>query len=71
MGSRWLVVMLVVATSVPVIADSDCAGTFTGDVLFPIYVSDVAVSGVFYRDVLGFGFVGYWDYEADGYVATW
>lgn len=44
---------------------------FTGDVLFPIYVSDVKISSAFYRDVLGFEFLGFWDYQKDCYVTAW
>jgi predicted enzyme related to lactoylglutathione lyase len=63
--------VLLVAAAVAGADATASVSRFTGDVLFPIYVSDVEVSAAFYRDVLGFEFLGYWDYEADGYVATW
>jgi predicted enzyme related to lactoylglutathione lyase len=44
---------------------------FTGELIFPIYVSDVEVSAVFYGDVLGFEFLGYYDYETNSYVKSW
>lgn len=44
---------------------------FTGELIFPIYVSDVEVSAVFYGDVLGFEFLGYYDYETNSYVQSW
>jgi len=46
-------------------------GRYTGHVLFPIYVSDVVRSAAFYRDVLGFDFLGFYDYDAAGYVTYW
>jgi predicted enzyme related to lactoylglutathione lyase len=73
MKQRLLLVVLlcVFVASAPAAAESDAGAHLTGDVLFPIYVSDVAASAAFYRDVLGFEFLGYWNYEADGYVSTW
>jgi len=47
------------------------ADVFTGQLIFPIYVSDVEASAVFYRDVLGFEFLGYYDYETNSYVRSW
>ncbi len=44
---------------------------FTGQLIFPIYVSDVEVSAAFYADVLGFEFLGYYDYETNAYVQSW
>ena len=44
---------------------------FTGEIIFPIYVSDVEVSAAFYREVLGFEFLGYYDYKANEYTSTW
>ena len=46
-------------------------GQFTGEVTFPIYVSDVQRSASFYRDVLGFRFLGYYDHDRRRYVETW
>lgn len=43
---------------------------FTGQLIFPIYVSDVEASAVFYGDVLGFEFLGYYDYETNAYVQS-
>jgi predicted enzyme related to lactoylglutathione lyase len=51
--------------------DTDSSPAFTGELIFPIYVSDVEVSAVFYRDVLGFEFLGYYDYETNAYVRDW
>jgi predicted enzyme related to lactoylglutathione lyase len=34
-------------------------GTFTGKNLFAIFVTDLKVSAEFYRDILGFEFIGY------------
>ena len=47
------------------------AGNFTGQLIFPIYVNDVEVSAEFYRDILGFEFLGYYDYETNSYVYAW
>lgn len=47
------------------------SGDFTGHLIFPIYVSDVEVSAAFYRDVLGFQFLGYFDYGTNSYVSAW
>ena len=47
------------------------SGDFTGQLIFPIYVSDVEVSAAFYRDVLGFEFLGYFNYETNLYVSAW
>ena len=44
---------------------------FTGQVIFPIYVSDVPKSTAFYRDIMAFTFLGYYDYETNGYVPVW
>jgi predicted enzyme related to lactoylglutathione lyase len=46
-------------------------GMFTGEIIFPIYVSDVQVSAEFYRNVLGFEFLGYYDYNTNSYVQSW
>jgi catechol 2,3-dioxygenase-like lactoylglutathione lyase family enzyme len=51
--------------------DEDSSPVFTGALIFPIYVSDVQASATFYRDVLGFEFLGFYDYEANGYVRSW
>jgi len=53
------------------VPDRALHGRFTSHVLFPIYVSDVVRSAAFYRDVLGFDFVGFYDYNAAGYVTFW
>ena len=47
------------------------SGAFTGDLIFPVYVRDVQVSAEFYRDVLGFEFLGYYDYDTNSYAQTW
>jgi len=52
-------------------AASAPAEIFTGQLIFPIYVSDVKVSAAFYRDVLGFEFLGYYEYETNSYVQSW
>jgi len=51
--------------------DRDLHGEFTGQVIFPIYVSDVERSASFYRDVLGFRFLGYYDEAQRRYVESW
>jgi predicted enzyme related to lactoylglutathione lyase len=66
-----LVILHVLAVLLPNAAGAQSGATFTGQLIFPIYVSDVEVSTVFYRDVLGFEFLGYWDYDASAYVASW
>lgn len=45
-------------------ADGGPRADFTGDIKPVLYVADVEVSAPFYRDVLGFEFLGY--SEADG-----
>jgi predicted enzyme related to lactoylglutathione lyase len=52
-------------------SDKVLHGRFTGELLFPIYVSDVMRSAAFYRDVLGFDFLGFYDYDQAGYVTYW
>jgi len=63
--------LLMILALAPATAPAESGAGFTGDVLFVIYVSDVEVSASFYRDVLGFEFLGFWDYEVDGYVPAW
>lgn len=46
-------------------------GAFTGDIIFPIYVSDVEKSARFYREVLGFNWLGFYDYDRNVYVKDW
>jgi predicted enzyme related to lactoylglutathione lyase len=47
------------------------SGMFTGEIIFPIYASDVKLSAEFYRDILGFEFLGYYDYATNSYVTSW
>ncbi|TQV82583.1 VOC family protein [Exilibacterium tricleocarpae] len=44
---------------------------FTGRLSYPMYVNDVIISAGFYRDALGFEFLGYFDYEKNTYVKEW
>lgn len=46
-------------------------GTFTGDVKIVFYVHDVQKSVKFYRDVLGFTFHHFHDYESGESVKEW
>jgi predicted enzyme related to lactoylglutathione lyase len=46
-------------------------GGFTGEILPVFYVSDVRKSVQFYRDVLGFEFHHYWDYDENEQVREW
>jgi len=66
-----LVILFMLAMLLPSAADTQSSGAFTGQLIFPIHVSDVEVSTAFYRNVLGFEFLGYWDYDANVYVASW
>jgi predicted enzyme related to lactoylglutathione lyase len=45
------------------------AGLFTGEVKPVLYVSDVEKSAPFFRDVLGFEFLGYTDSDGEPYYA--
>lgn len=36
-----------------------------------MFVSDVEKSTLFYRDTLGFDYLGFWNYEKNCYVETW
>ncbi|NIR43537.1 MAG: VOC family protein [Gemmatimonadetes bacterium] len=47
----------------------DAHGVFTGEVKPVLYVSDVEVSTPFFRDVLGFDFLGYANHEGEPYYA--
>jgi predicted enzyme related to lactoylglutathione lyase len=58
-------------TAVSAAGEGVAAGRFTGEIIFPIYVTDVEVSAAFYRDVLGFQFLGYYDYEVNAYTKAW
>jgi predicted enzyme related to lactoylglutathione lyase len=51
--------------------DPELSSVFTGQLIFPIYVSDVRRSAEFYRDVFGFEFLGYYDYDRNAYVCVW
>jgi predicted enzyme related to lactoylglutathione lyase len=44
---------------------------FTGEILPVFYVSDVRRSVRFYRDVLGFVFRHFWDYDKNEGVTEW
>jgi len=76
---RWTVriglVACVILLGVPQIttaeAPADPPPRFTGQLIFPIYVTDVEVSAEFYRNVLGFEFLGYYDYDTSAYTTTW
>ncbi len=46
-------------------------GVFTGEVKLVFYVSDVRKSAALYRDVLGFTFHHYHDYESGKSVVAW
>lgn len=52
-------------------SDNALHGEFTGNMLLTIFVSDVERSAVFYRDVLGFNFLGYYDYDKRENVDSW
>lgn len=45
------------------------SGIFTGEVKPVLYVSDVEVAAPFYRDVLGFDFLGFSNIEGSPYYA--
>lgn len=47
----------------------DAHGTFTGDIKAVLYVSDVEKSAPFYRDVLGFDFLGFANSKGQPYYA--
>ncbi len=73
-----LVALLIIAGSggaCPVLAsdstDQPPADLFTGQLNFAIYVADVQASTQFYRDVLGFEFLGYLKQNPMSYVQDW
>jgi len=51
--------------------DNQPASRFTGDMLPVFYVIDVMKSMEFYRDVLGFEFKHFYDYDKGEQVKTW
>jgi catechol 2,3-dioxygenase-like lactoylglutathione lyase family enzyme len=46
-------------------------GELTGEILPVFYVTDVSKSVEFYRDVLGFEFHHFWDYDKSKEVSEW
>ena len=72
---RSICILLVLAGLLLLLAAGDENGVsserFTGEIIFPIYVSDVEVSAAFYRDVLDFEFLGYYDYATNSYTTAW
>ena len=68
---RIVIIGIIVFGAFAVLAQSESEAHFIGDVLFPIYVKDVEISAAFYRDILGFEFLGFWDYQNDCYVIAW
>lgn len=51
--------------------NNQSVSSFTGRVKFPLYTNNVVKLTEFYRNVLGFEFLGYWDYNKNGYVYEW
>jgi predicted enzyme related to lactoylglutathione lyase len=51
------------------LAAQEAPSIFTGDVKPVLYVKDVQAAARFYRDVLGFGFLGYTNIDGEPYYA--
>jgi catechol 2,3-dioxygenase-like lactoylglutathione lyase family enzyme len=67
-----LVPLLAVLLSTPGLAGDDprqAHGVFTGEIKAVLYVRDVEKSAPFYRDVLGFGFLGHAELDGQPYYA--
>ncbi|MBI4911725.1 MAG: VOC family protein [Acidobacteria bacterium] len=52
------------------ITSNETFSKFTGRTILTFYTDDVGRMTQFYRDVLGFEFLGYWDYNLNCYVQT-
>lgn len=68
-GVRWVLqgTVLVLVWTTPLRAQED--PVFTGEVKPVLYVEDVEAAVPFYRDVLGFGFLGFSELEGAPYYA--
>lgn len=66
---RWVLLWAAAALAwaAPLRAQDD--PVFTGEVKPVLYVEDVEAAAPFYRDVLGFGFLGYSELEGEPYYA--
>jgi predicted enzyme related to lactoylglutathione lyase len=58
-------------STTPAIKTTHSTSRFTGRSILTLYTNDVVKLARFYRDVLGFEFLGYWDYDKNGYVSEW
>lgn len=66
-----IIIVCFIATQTASADKSQVFPDFTGQLSYPMYVSDVIISAKFYREDLGFEFLGYFDYEKNSYVKEW